>query len=58
MPLLTDEVINLIKNFSTTEILGLSIIYKLVLMRPMKQLFFLNVLLDNTSHQASEVILF
>ncbi|XP_014288731.1 symplekin isoform X1 [Halyomorpha halys] len=55
MPLLTDEVINLIKNFSTTETLGLSIIYKLVLMRPMKQLYFLNVLLDNTSHQASEI---
>lgn len=55
MPLLSDEVLNLLKNFSTVEILGLSIAYKLVLMRPMKQMFFLNILLENTSHQTSEI---
>ncbi|KAL1131946.1 hypothetical protein AAG570_011557, partial [Ranatra chinensis] len=55
VPVLTDEATELIKHFSATEVLGLNIVHKLSLMRPPKQLLFLNTLLANTCHQNNEI---
>ena len=55
VPLITDEATELIKQFSSKEVLGLNIIHELTLLRPPKQLNFLNMLLAKTSHQSLEV---
>lgn len=55
MPLITEEVAELLKQFSTVEVLGLNIINQIILMRPPRQRMFLTVLLENTSHQTPEI---
>lgn len=55
MPVITEEAAALLTRFSNMEVLGLNIINKIILTRPPKEMFFLKVLLDNTSHQSSEV---
>ncbi|KAK9503177.1 hypothetical protein O3M35_011802 [Rhynocoris fuscipes] len=55
VPLITDDITALLKEICTKEVFGLNIIYNLVLMRPPKQLAFLSILLENTSHQDSDI---
>ncbi|KAF6211989.1 hypothetical protein GE061_012506 [Apolygus lucorum] len=55
MPLITEEAAALLTRFASMEILGLNIINKIITMRPPKEMIFLKVLLDCTSHQSSEI---
>ncbi|BET00821.1 symplekin [Nesidiocoris tenuis] len=55
MPLVTDDAARILKEFSTTEVLGLDLINKIILNRPPKERMFLQVLLNNTCHQTPEI---
>lgn len=57
VPLITDDITTLLKEFSSVEVFGLNIIYNLILMRPPKQFAFLSILLENTAHQSNDVSL-
>lgn len=54
-PLITDNALDILKQVSAREVSAIYLLQQLVVKRPAKQLLFLNILLEQTSHHVSEV---
>lgn len=54
-PLITDNALDILKQVSAREVSAIHLLQQLVLKRPAKQLLFLNILLEQTSHHVAEV---
>ncbi|RZF35803.1 hypothetical protein LSTR_LSTR009219 [Laodelphax striatellus] len=54
-PLITDEVVDILKQLSSRDVIGLTILQELVIRRPPKQIVYLNALLTYTSHESTEI---
>ncbi|XP_039293523.1 symplekin [Nilaparvata lugens] len=54
-PLITDEVVEILKQLSSRDVIGLTILQELVIRRPPKQIVYLNALLTYTSHESTEI---
>lgn len=54
-PLITDNALDILKQVSAREVSAIYLLQQLVVKRPAKQLLFLNILLEQTSHHVSEI---